>query len=245
MNPATELSTTCLAHLVSRDSLKPDDLENMHLLLSDHFDGVTWEQFQRDVAEKNWVILMKRSERLVGFSTMLLYETSVDGKPYSIVYSGDTIVAPEAWNTSTLPRAWIGSVAKLRTLYSHGAYLWLLLTSGFRTYRFLPLFWREFFPRFDFQTPTHWKRLIDCLGSERFGEQFDPATGVVRFQHPQRLRGPLGVIPPGRKSDSHIAYFASRNPSHLAGDELVCLTELSPRNLTPAGSRAASATPSW
>jgi hypothetical protein len=31
----------------------------------------------------------------------------------------------------------------------------------------------------------------------------------------------------------YVAFFLSRNPGHAAGDELVCLTELSPANLTP------------
>jgi hypothetical protein len=245
LSPVKEILKAGTARLVSRDQLTQDDLEKMYRLLCDHFDGVTIEQFRRDIAEKNWVILMERSERLVGFSTLLAYETCIDGQPYSVVYSGDTIVALEAWKSSTLARAWIESVARLRKLYPRGAYLWLLITSGFRTYRFLPLFWREFFPRFDQNTPARWKRLTDCLANERFGSQYDSVTGVVRFQNPQRLRGSLAGIPSGRKTDPHVAFFASRNPSHLTGDELVCITELSPHNLTAAGRRMAAAIPRW
>lgn len=217
----------------------------MYRLLCEHFDGVSLRQFSRDLSDKNWVVLIQRSGRLVGFSTILAYETCIDGAPFSIVYSGDTIVAPEAWNTSTLPRAWIESVAKLRWLYDRGPYLWLLITSGFRTYRFLPLFWCEFFPRFDRETPEHWKSLIDRLATERFGRKYDSASGIVRLENPQKLRGSLGVIPAGRDSNPNVAFFVSRNPGYAAGDELVCLTELSPRNLTPCGRRMAAAMPEW
>jgi hypothetical protein len=58
-------------------------------------------------------------------------------------------MAREAWATPVLPRARITSVNKLRETYPRGKYYWLLLTSGFRTYRFLPVFWREFYPRFN------------------------------------------------------------------------------------------------
>jgi hypothetical protein len=133
----------------------------------------------------------------------------------------------------------------LRQLYPRGLYLWLLLTSGFRTYRFLPVFWREFFPRCESITPPAFQRLIDHLAGERFGRRYDEATGIVRLANPQRLRGPLSEIPVGRMEDSHVGFFVSRNPRHAAGDELVCLAELTPENLTAAGRRMAASIRQW
>ncbi len=245
MTSATKIAATATGRLVARELLQQRDLSRMYCLLSEHFEGVTLAQFRRDLAEKNWVILLEKGVCLVGFSTLLVYETTVDSGTYSVVYSGDTIVASEGWNASTLPRTWIASVAQLRQLYPHGSYLWLLITSGFRTYRFLPLFWREFFPRFDSQTPRRWKGLADVLAAERFGPAYNPSTGVVRFRNPQTLRGPLATVPAGRHRDSHVAFFLSRNPGHQQGDELVCLTELSPHNLTSAGRRMAAGLPQW
>jgi len=209
----------------------------MFQLLSRHFDGVTRPQFARDLAAKNWAVLIRRGARLVGFSTLLAYESSFEGEPVSVVYSGDTIVAPEAWGTTALARGWITAVNQLRERHPRGRYYWLLLTSGFRTYRFLPVFWREFFPRHDKPTPGGIQRLCDRLATERFGKQYDPASGLVRFDHPQRLHGKLKAIPPERLADPHIAFFLSRNPGHTQGHELVCLTELCPENLTAAGRR--------
>ena len=118
-----------------------------------------------------------------------------------------------------------------------GRCFWLLLTSGFRTYRFLPVFWREFFPRFDAPTPAGMARLLHELASRQFGSQFDARTGIVRFEHPQRLRPGLKEIPAGRADDPHVAFFLSHNPGHDRGDELVCLTEITVDNLTRAGQR--------
>lgn len=212
----------------------------MYELLTRHFEGVTRLQFECDLAEKNWVILLTCGMRLVGFSTLLAYETSLDQAPVSVVYSGDTIVAPEAWGTMTLPRAWIGAVNQLRAHLPRGPYYWLLLTSGFRTYRFLPVFWREFYPRFDGPTPPEQRRLLDQLARQRFGSQYEPQSGIVRFTQPQRLRAGLNRIPPGRITNPHVAFFAARNSGHAQGDELACLTELSPENLTAAGRRMAT-----
>jgi hypothetical protein len=209
----------------------------MYRLHASHFRGVTEHQFCRDALEKNWTILLERHEQIVGFSTLLAYETVVAGEIASVIYSGDTIVDPSAWGTSALPRLWIESITHLRKQYPRGAYYWLLIASGFRTYRFLPLFWREFYPRHDLPTPTIWQQRIDELSSERFGEAYLRTTGIVRFSQPQILRESLGEITSARLNDPHIAFFAERNPGYVRGDELVCLTTLSDENLTRAGHR--------
>ena len=239
-------SAPTTSRLVARAELSAGELSSMYALLDAHFEGVTEDQFRQDTQEKNWAVLIERGGRLVGFTMLLAYETHAGGAgPVSVIYSGDTIVAPEAWNTSALPRAWIESVAALRRHYRRGPYFWLLITSGFRTYRFLPLFWRRFHPSHDAHTPPDRQGLLDRLAAERFGDRYDPGTGVVRLAAPQRLRGGLAGIPQSRQADPHVAFFAARNPGHARGDELACLTELSPANLTPAGRRMAAVVPTW
>jgi hypothetical protein len=226
--------------VLPRNELSPACADEMFHLLDAHFEGVTRGQFARDLAEKNWVLLLRREARLVGFSTLLVYESELAGEPVSVVYSGDTIVAPEAWGSTALARGWIGAVNRLRDRFPRGKYYWLLLTSGFRTYRFLPVFWREFHPRWDAPMPDKLRYLRDQLAAERFGPQYDAHSGIVRFRAPQRLRSGLKAIPDGRMSDPHIAFFVAQNPGHVAGDELVCLTELGDENLTAAGRRMVS-----
>ena len=224
--------------VVPRADLAAAQTSEMFSLLAAHFEGVTRAQFERDLTEKSHAILITRDERLVGFSTLLAYETIFEQTPVSVVYSGDTIVASEAWGTTALPRAWIAAVNGLRATLPQGRYYWLLLTSGFRTYRFLPVFWREFFPCFERAVPPESQRLLHHLARERFGAQYDPGSGLVRFTQPQRLRAELNQIPEGRAAaDPHVEFFTRRNPDCARGDELVCLTELAPENLTAAGRR--------
>ncbi|MDB6030472.1 MAG: hypothetical protein JWM16_810 [Verrucomicrobiales bacterium] len=226
--------------IVERKDLAPTQMEEMFQLLANHFEGVTWIQFTLDLAEKNWVILLRRGSRLVGFSTLLVYESFFEQEPVTVVYSGDTIVAPEAWGSSALARGWITAVNRLRERYPRGKYYWLLLTSGFRTYRFLPVFWQEFFPRHDAVTPSNIRRLRDHLAAQRFGAKYDAASGIVRFEQPQRLQGALKNVPVERTFDPHVAFFLAHNPGHPQGDEMVCLTELRVGNLTAAGRRMAT-----
>jgi hypothetical protein len=210
----------------------------MYALLTASFEGVDPVTFNRDLEEKNWVLLFTDAGTVKGFTTLLAYDTTHRGEPISVVYSGDTIMTRDAWSTSALPRSWIGAVRSLRSTCLRGNRLyWLLLTSGFRTYRLLSVFWREFHPRHDAPSPPAVDRLAAALAAERFGPCYDAERGIVQFAAPQVLRGALQDVSAGRLSDPHVAYFLKRNPGWRRGDELVCLTEISFENLTPAGRR--------
>ncbi len=205
-------------------------------LLGSHFHGVTPERFAADLVEKSWVLLLEDEGGLRGFSTLAIYETAgPDGEPLTVVYSGDTIMEKGAWTSTALPKSWIAAVRALRERHPRGRLIWLLLTSGFRTYRFLPVFWRDFWPRHSDAIPEEVQELRDHLARERFGNLYD--GGVVRFSEPQVLREGLDEVPEGRLRDPHVAFFLKANPGWSQGDELVCVTELAEGNLTRAGRR--------
>jgi len=222
--------------LVRRDRLGGVERDAMYRLLDEHFEGISRERFESDLEEKNWVLLLEEAGRLLGFSTLLLYESG-DGAPFSVVYSGDTIVGRGAWGSMALPGSWIAAVRALWEREGRGRLFWLLLTSGFRTYRFLPVFWRDFHPRHDAPVPVAVRELLGRLAEERLGSAFRPETGIARFRSPQVLRADLRRIPIGRSADPHVTFFTQRNPGWVDGDELVCLTEIAVENLTPAGRR--------
>lgn len=225
--------------LVPVQKLPLSDRIAMYTLLNNHFKGVTWEVFQADLERKNWALLLRDeiTNTLKGFSTLLLRQTTFAGEQINVVYSGDTIVDPSAWSSTTLPRSWIAAVNFLREYYAENKLYWLLICSGFRTYRFLPTFWQEFYPRYDAATPAYVANLIKSLAKEYYGDSYQEATGLVRFPQPQILRESLIEIPTGRQTNPHIKFFEEKNPGYRLGDELVCLTEISYENLTRAGQR--------
>ncbi|AFY58326.1 hypothetical protein Riv7116_5965 [Rivularia sp. PCC 7116] len=227
------------SELIRTEELSDLDLEAMFMLLSKHFKGVKRDIFNNDLDSKNWVILIKdeQTNQLKGFSTLLMYDTYFEDEKISIVFSGDTIVDPSAWSSSALSAGWISSINQLRNEYCTGKLYWLLISGGYRTYRFLPLFWKEFYPRYDTPTPERILYLMQDLAVKRFGENYNITTGVVRFPHPHILRDGLHGIPAQRLRDPHIQYFQALNPGHLNGDELVCFTEICEENLTRAGRR--------
>jgi hypothetical protein len=227
--------------LVPVEKLRPSDRAAMYALLENHFQGITWDAFETDLDRKNWVLLLKDETshtHLKGFSTLMFCQTSFSGEKIGVIYSGDTIVDPSAWSSTTLPRSWIAAINFLHQEYAENKLYWLLICSGFRTYRFLPTFWQDFYPRYDAATPDdRIGNLIASLAREYYGNSYQEDLGIVRFKHPQILRDGLIEIPTGRQRNPHIQFFEKKNPGYRLGDELVCLTQIRYDNLTGAGQR--------
>ena len=229
------------ARAIQRDRLDTRDRDRMFSLLRKHFAGVVRQVFDSDLDEKNWVILVENEEgRLVGFSTILQYESEYGGETFNVIYSGDTIMDRSAWRSFCLPRAWIKTVREIYRRDQGRRLVWLLITSGYRTYRFLPVFWKQYYPRYDKDTPSDVSEIMHHLARERFGDKYAQDLGIVRFEHPHRLIDELAGVPEGRLSDPHIAYFNQLNPGHTRGDELVCFAEINDDNLSAAGRRMLS-----
>ena len=227
------MNSECLA----TQDLGAADRERMFRLLRKNFHGIERDGFEADLNKKNRVILIQENGELQGFSTFLYYTTRYRDETLGIVYSGDTIVEADARATLELPRTWIKAVRQTGTDYRTDRQFWLLIVSGFRTYRFLPVFWKAFYPRFDSPTPPAKRELLHHLATQRFGDFFDPHRGIVEFPRPQPLRDSLAAMPASRLADPHVRFFERANPGWRNGDELVCLTEICDRNLTRAGER--------
>jgi hypothetical protein len=226
--------------IIAEPSLGSEERAAMFALLGAHFSGVTRVGFDRDLAEKSCALLLEDSAGILrGFSTMLAFDVEIDGRVVSAIYSGDTIVERGWWRSPALATTWLQAVWQLAPAAPGAELYWLLLTSGYRTYRFLPVFFRDFHPRVDVVTPAATQRLLDRLAGSRFGDRFDRATGIVRFDHPQVLAPGLRDVPGGRRLDPHVSYFLDRNPGYVRGDELACLTRIARDNLTAAGQRIA------
>lgn len=226
--------------------LSSQERDAMFALMVRHYDHVVREVFEADLAEKQWVIRLWRPETgaLCGFSTQMLLRASVDGRPIRALFSGDTIVDREHWGTSALPIAWGRLALELVDSYPNDEWYWFLICKGFRTYRFLSVFFEEFFPRYDRRMPDRVQQVLDRLARDKFPTAYDRAAGLVRAELTGYcLRGGIGEPFAGR-SDPHVDYFLARNPRYDRGDELCCLAPLSRANFS-AAARRLMATPAF
>lgn len=190
--------------------------------------------FEADLASKDIVVLMRtETGEIKGFSTLTVSQEEVDGQPMGVLYSGDTIVDSDAWGSMVLQRCWLRAAWDAAEQVE-GPLYWLLICSGYRTYRYLPVFWQQFWPRFDRPTPAHEQTLLTTLAERRFGDRV--SDGIVHLAGGFLKEG-ISTIDDGRRRNPHVAFFERTNPGHPRGDELVCLCPLHPGNLTRAGQK--------
>lgn len=221
------------AHTLPVRELTPVDLAGMLQLMDAHYAGVTEPQFRADLATKDWVILLRAGAELCGFSTQVAFDHVCAGRVVRVVFSGDTIIDKQHWGSLALPVAWGRLMLQLLAERPDTALYWLLTSKGYKTYRFLPVFFREFTPCHDHAASPFEAELLRSLAAVRFGTRFDPVAGVLRADAGgQRLREGIAELDEKRLRDPHVAFFQERNPGHRQGDELVCLARFHPDNLS-------------
>ena len=223
-------STLPRSEVVRRDTVTRSERDQMFALYTTYFVTRDRMVFERDLAEKEWVILLRDVDGSIdGFSTLL----SMRVGDATVFFSGDTIVARHRWGSFDLPRLWGRHVFSIAPANAW----WFLISSGFRTYRYLPLFFRDFHPVFDECTPPGVKSLLDTIAVRKFGSAYDPASGVIRLVTPAPLVDGLSDPAQRASRDPHVRFFVNANPGHAAGDELACLVRVTTGNLTSAGLR--------
>ncbi|MBI3463262.1 MAG: hypothetical protein HY000_09410 [Planctomycetes bacterium] len=222
---------------VRTDDITLSQREEMFALMESYYEGVDRTTFDADLDEKAWVIQIidEETNRLKGFSTQTVLELELSGRIVSALFSGDTIVDRDARSERKLFQVSGWLVRSLIDAYSGEELYWFLISKGYKTYRFLPLFFHEFYPRYDMPTPAPFAEVIDALASWKFPATYDRAAGIVKAGPGScRLRAGMAEITPHRLQDPHVRWFAERNPRHAQGDELCCIAPLTVDNLTSA-----------
>lgn len=209
-------------------------LDQMFSLMNDYYDNISWESFMEDLSEKDGVILLENGNGVKGFSTQKLIEHTIDGKSVSVVFSGDTIIDRSCWGTLVLPVTFGRMMMSLRKQLNGTDLYWFLISKGYRTYRFLPVFFNSFYPSPDNPNGQFEKRLLRQVAKRKFPGSFDPQKFIINAsKKSQKLKPGICDITEQRSKDRYIAFFKKNNPGYADGDELACLAKFDENNLTP------------
>jgi hypothetical protein len=213
--------------------LSLSDRQTLYELLERHYEHVSWPQFEADLSEKDAVIVLRdTSGRPCGFSTQKMMRITVDGISVRAIFSGDTIIDPNHWGEQELGRAWCRYVGQVRAAEPETPLYWFLISKGYRTYLYLPVFFKSYYPACTWPTPAAEQRILNALARAKFPDDYDTGTGLVVFPESRgNLKPELATVPPHRLKNQHVRFFLSSNPSYSRGTELVCLAEISPENM--------------
>lgn len=222
-----------LSEINSVSRMHLSDCRAIYDLFNRHYEHVSWPQFERDLAEKDAVIVLRDAQgHPCGFSTQKVMHVAVDGRPVRAIFSGDTIIDPSHWGDQELGRAWCHYVGQVRAAEPNTPLYWFLISKGYRTYLYLPVFFEKYYPACGWPTPPGEQRILNALATAKFPNYYHPETGLIVFSESRgNLKPVLALVPPRRLNSPHVRFFLARNPSFAQGVELACLAEISPENM--------------
>jgi hypothetical protein len=233
------------ARVRERSALSTAEVSAMHDLFDRYYEGGSRQVFENDLAGKTHVIeLNDDNDRLRGFSTLAVFDIADDGRPDGQhsrgIFSGDTVIHHENWGEQPLARCFCRFAGSVKAQAPADALYWLLISKGYRTYRYLPLFARRYFPAAGVTMPPAITELLTTLCRQRFGEAYDAQRGLVRLGAASgtRLRPAWCGVRDDVAQRAEVAFFLAANPDFAQGDELACLCELDESNLRSFALRA-------
>ncbi|MEI6534906.1 MAG: hypothetical protein WCN98_06165 [Verrucomicrobiaceae bacterium] len=213
--------------------------DRLFALMQRCYHCVTRDRFESDIAEKDFLIVLRDAAGVPrGFSTQMLFCREWEGQPIQVLFSGDTVIEPDFWGSHELVKGWCQVAAMALRAEPGRRLFWFLISKGFRTYLYLPIFFRDFEPHHAGSAAGETHRLLTMLSEEKFGAAYDAPKGIVRFPESLgQLTPEFAEIPDARRDDPHVQFFLTRNPSYALGDELGCLAEVSLENTHGLGRR--------
>ena len=223
--------TRLAARILPAGLLPGEAVERRYAIYAAHYDACDPARFRADLAGKDYVILLEDVAGLHGFSTLAHYRFAASGGPVAVLFSGDTVIDRRVWGQQALSRGFAQLAGALHAREPATPLYWLLISKGHRTYRYLKVFARRFFPHPDGED-RDLAGLAREIAAARFGAAYDARAGVVAFAQSQgHLKADLADVPARAGRREEVAYFLERNPGYRIGHELVCLTRLAPDNL--------------
>jgi hypothetical protein len=225
----------CQTSILRHGKLTEAERKDMFQLHGEYYDNVFEEVFLKDLSEKDWIIIVRDGRgQLQGFSTIQLIWLKIEQKYHLYLFSGDTIIREEARDAHALSGAFIHFMYALIENHQQIPIHWFLITKGYRTYRFLPLYFKEYYPVHDKEVPVYFQQILDAVAFHKFGSQYNPQAHLVCYNHEKdRLKPEHALISNGRLRNPDIRYFLAKNPFFYKGDELTCITDISINNFNP------------
>ncbi len=220
--------------IVKVAELSDKDKKRMFELMDLFYENIVWEIFLSDLEEKDFCILLfDESEIIYGFSTQKIIQVTGDFGVVHGVFSGDTIVHKDYWNSH---HPLFSIFGRFFEEYSRNyeEFYWFIICKGYKTYKILPTFFDSFYPNYEEKTPELAQSIIHSFGKS-YHKDYNPKTGVVEYNDTKdKLRTGVADVSVRQLKNLHTAFFCESNPYHAAGHDLVCITSLKKYNYQKA-----------
>lgn len=220
--------------LINKDQLSSAQLEIMFGLMAENYDHVSREMFVNDLSNKHYVGLIKDlDDNIQGFTTYAINPKNSGTSAYNIIFSGDTIIHPQFWGTQIMSKGWSYTIGMMIQSDPGKKWYWYLMSKGHRTYLYLPIFFKEFYPSpHDHTMENCLKQIAHEVSNKLFGNSWKRDLGVIQFEDNHgELNAQMVEATFKKKNSPYISFFLQKNPGFTKGDELVCIVPLYLNNL--------------
>lgn len=207
------------------------EISAMYLLMEEFYDNTNEAVFRRDFFDKDYCLALYLEDgSLVGFTTQKILEIDVDGKKVNGMFSGDTIIHKDYWGDIELFKVWAKFWFEFAEEYEE--FYWFLICKGYKTYRIMPLFWKEFYPNYRIETPEYEQKLINAYASALYPDEYNSETGVIEYKSiKDKLKNGVANVGDREMKNKDIAYFCKANPDYMNGNDLACIAKIDKEKL--------------
>lgn len=172
-----------------------------------------------------------RSGELIGLVSLDVYRVEREGRTSVIFFTSSVVIDERFRGRNLVLRTGLRAYFREKLRRPWEPAYWFFDTFSYKSYLILPKNLAEFWPSRERSTPPDIARFVDALARPRYGDDWSPATGIVRRSGHKRLRAGTAPIDDAHRADPDVRFFQTVNPGHQDGDMLVCLVPLSLWNL--------------
>jgi hypothetical protein len=203
-------------------------IRQMYKVFSQYYENTSWEVFLHDLSKKTGAFIMRNEVgRVVGFSTVMVCDVKVSGRPVRGVFSGDTIIERAYWGSRALQLEFFKFLIAEKTRRPFDAIYWFLISKGFKTYLLLANNFFTYYPRHDGQD-SHLGDIVDAYCEQMFPAYYNREKRILDFGHDYApLKTDVADITERMRADNpKIRFFEDCNPEWRRGTEMPCVGEI-------------------
>jgi len=228
---------------------------SIHVLPTDAVTAVNWDEIwsltqtfydtQRSYVEQKLkkrqrMVLFRssRSRELVGTASIDIYPALFRGRKLVAIHTSHVLLHEEYRGRNLIQRVGFNTFVETRLRYPLRPIYWFFDTFSYKSYLLLPRNFKEYWPRYDLETPPWERALIDHLATDVYRSAWRAERGIVMRSGQKRLQPDAAPLDRQMINTPELEFFSRTNPGHAEGDMLICLCPLHAENWFTAGMRA-------
>jgi len=215
-------------------SLSSGELEEIWKLTSRYVDTPRSHYENKLLALPEVALWRVRGGELAGLVSLEVYPVLWHSRTRIIIFTSSVVADERFRGRGLVLKTGLRLLLREKLRRPFAKAYWFFDTFSYKSYLIPARNFREFWPRRERPASPDVAAFVDLLAHQRYGEDWNRETGVVRRSGYKQLLPATAPIDETARSDPAVRFFEVSNPGHREGDMLVCLAPLTLVNLFSA-----------